>query len=165
MLQSADHCFRVPFPTKHPEGKLFGVDACASWRFFALVQMPALQFTELPLAHSRLLETVAESRQTATVEAITAKDVRDALHRFYRDPWCFEEKKRWLRKDLVIPKPKKVSVEDDEEEDPVLALLDEAADHFCTLLVNVDIQGPCRNVNALATCVLYYFKTLHKKPN
>ena len=85
----------------------------------------------------------------------------------HRDSWCFNEKKRWLRKGLQIPKASKMhSAEDAEEEpeDPVLALLDEAVDHFFTLLTHLNLQQPCNNVNALATCALYYFKTLYKKP-
>ena len=88
-MSCPDQCFYVPFPIKHPEGQLFDVDACASWRFFALVQMPDLQFTHLPLSHSRLLDMVAESRQKAVTQRFTADDVRDALRKFYQDPWCF----------------------------------------------------------------------------
>ena len=101
-----------PFHLARDSGaRLFNHRAWLSWRFLALLELPALTLSELPLLSNDLQALIEATRSgPETVESLSAETVLEILLNFLQDPACNHIKGMWLRRALKLTRQAEDSV-------------------------------------------------------
>ena len=85
--------------------RLFNHRAWLSWRFLALLELPSLTLSELPVLSDDLQALIAATRSSAeTGESWSAETVHEVLLRFLHDPAWNHLRGMWLRRALKLTK-------------------------------------------------------------
>ena len=133
---------------------LFNHRAWVSWRCLALLELPSLQFHELPCL-SKDLQTLIENtrRNTESSEHLSPLPVQDILFKFFHDSACGNIKGNWLRRALKLTK---------QTEDIVVEkILTEAVENIFTVLqslLNVtDGHGDVILSSGFVACAALFF--------
>ena len=91
--------------------RLFNHRAWVSWRFLALLELPSLTFSELPLLSNGLQTLIEATRSTPeTGESVSAETVLEILLSFLHDPACNHIQGMWLRRALKLTRQAEDSV-------------------------------------------------------
>ncbi len=103
MMERAAHW---PFHLAGDSGaQLFNHRAWISWRFLALLELPALTLCELPVLSTDLQALIEATRSSAETDAsLSAETVQETLLSFRHDPACNNINGMWLRRALKLTK-------------------------------------------------------------
>ena len=90
---------------------MFNHRAWVSWRVLALLELPSLTFSELPLLSNDLQALIEATRYSPeTGESLSAETVLNILFSFFYDPACNHIKGMWLRRALKLTRQAEDSV-------------------------------------------------------
>ena len=131
------------------QGTVFGADACLSWRFVALIELPHVKFQSFPFSLRMILEMIKQQRQQMVAAGdVVASDLRTILLEFYDDDWSCGAKAKWLCKALRLKSKK------EDKDEKVNELLDQAVNEFFTDLEAWPAADVALGTAGLAACAL-----------